>query len=795
MNNDTTEAQGIYPFKAIIMAGGEGTRLRPLTGAIPKPLAKLCGRPVLEYILDLLSMHHCSHAAMTLRYRGEQIQRMYENGVYSNGVGGDVMLSFSYEDDPLGTAGSVKKAAQTLDLDEDEPFLVISGDALCDFDLSAVMQFHRGMKTAATIITKQVSDPREYGLVITEKNLVAGFSEKPSYVNCVSDSANTGVYVLNKSLLDIMPDNQMWDFARDVFPQMLSENKRIACYREKGYWCDIGDFTAYLRAQQDILSGLVRVKTPAKRIAVSVYSDSPIPEKALIIPPCYIGKGVDIGDNAVIEGGVIGDNVSVGKGTRIFNSVVLNGVAIGSDVSVCEAVVCENAKVKSGCSIGEGSVIGQNTSLGEKAIIFPDVKVWDNKDVPDGAVLRGDLRHGGRIRPEISERGFYGETNIDITPEFAARLGCALSALNAERILIACDRNTASVAVKNAIISGLSSAGSASCDCGFAALPMLIHFGRLTGADIILQVSANARARIVITGAGGLPLSRSQERVLEGAITRSEYRVAAWNRFGEVRSVRCVNEIYETFLRKAANFRSEYNITLQCPNPGLKAIVEPIFKSVSNPAGKALVVELTASGTKAQFGLAEAVMDNDRLMLLACVDVMKNGKDAALPMDFPAAADFLAESLGRKVHRFFSCPNDKSDELARELARNEAFLFDGAFLTLYVLAWVTREKLSLKEADSALPVFRRESRVMSISVPPQRILERLASGSPRTANGMHSAGEGVVLRGSDGRVFLRSNKRGDALFMFAESVSNETARGLCDDVERKVREIMEQNGK
>ena len=235
-------------MKAVIMAGGEGSRLRPLTCTMPKPMVKLCGRPVSEYILDLLSKHNCTDAIFTLRYLGSQIEDHFDSGRY-NGIN----LDFSYEDTPLGTAGCVKKAAKLWELKDGENFIVISGDAMCDFNLSAAMSFHIESGADATLITSRVEDPREYGCVISKNGFVSGFSEKPSYTGAVSDYVNTGVYILSNKILELIPENTMWDFSQNVFPQMLKSGMKLASYEEKGYWCDIGDFTSYKRCQRDML--------------------------------------------------------------------------------------------------------------------------------------------------------------------------------------------------------------------------------------------------------------------------------------------------------------------------------------------------------------------------------------------------------------------------------------------------------------------------------------------------------------------------------------------------------------
>lgn len=253
-------------MKAVIMAGGEGTRLRPLTCNMPKPLAPLCGKPVAFYILELLKKHGFTEAVFTLRYQGEKLEESFDGSSYRG-----TELSFQYEKTPLGTAGSVKSAAG------DEEVLVISGDAMCDFDLTAAVDFHRRKNSPATIIVKKVSDPREYGLVQTdEEGRITGFLEKPSYEGCVTDLANTGVYILSKEVMEGISRDRPLDFAKDVFPKLLRENVPLCAYKETGYWCDIGDFAGYLSCRGICFPERSAVKFPDTRpLAASSQAELP----------------------------------------------------------------------------------------------------------------------------------------------------------------------------------------------------------------------------------------------------------------------------------------------------------------------------------------------------------------------------------------------------------------------------------------------------------------------------------------------------------------------------------------
>ena len=203
-------------MKAVIMAGGEGTRLRPLTCDLPKPMTRLCGRPVMTYLLDLLQRHGVREAAVTMRYLPQVIREEYD-GHYK-----DVQLHFVEEDKPLGTAGSVRGACRSCAGFEEDDILVVSGDALTDIDIEAAYAFHKRSGAAATLVVSRVEDPREYGLVdMAEDGRITGFVEKPGWAQAVTDSANTGMYILSPDILPYIPENTSFDFARNLVPLLL----------------------------------------------------------------------------------------------------------------------------------------------------------------------------------------------------------------------------------------------------------------------------------------------------------------------------------------------------------------------------------------------------------------------------------------------------------------------------------------------------------------------------------------------------------------------------------------------
>ncbi|TLM99385.1 nucleotidyltransferase family protein, partial [bacterium] len=238
-------------MQAVIMAGGEGSRLRPLTCDRPKPMVPLINKPVMEYAVKLLKEYGITDIGVTLQYLPEEI-----SSYFGDGAGFGVSMQYFIEESPLGTAGSVKNTGGFLK----ETFIVISGDALTDFNLNEIIGYHREKKALATLVLKPVNIPLEYGVVITgEGGEIRRFLEKPGWGEVFSDTVNTGIYILEPEVLDYIPAGQKFDFSKDLFPRLLADGKPMFGYAAGGYWCDIGNHRQYQEAQYDLLGNRVRL--------------------------------------------------------------------------------------------------------------------------------------------------------------------------------------------------------------------------------------------------------------------------------------------------------------------------------------------------------------------------------------------------------------------------------------------------------------------------------------------------------------------------------------------------------
>jgi mannose-1-phosphate guanylyltransferase / phosphomannomutase len=367
--------------KAVVMAGGQGSRLRPLTLTRPKPLVPVANRPVLAHILDWLRGHGFSEVLMTLHYRAEEIRRAFGDG---RSLG--VRISYRVEEQPLGTAGAVRAAADWID---QEPFLIVSGDALTDLDLAALVRQHRQAGAWLTLGLKHVPDPSEYGVVeLDTRGKVVRFQEKPGPGRAFSNLANTGIYCVDPQVLDRMHYGQVCDWSRDVFPALLAAGRPLCGQVLDGYWCDIGCMDAYHRGERDALEGTVRVALPgtAVRPGVWIGRDVRIAPGARLEGPLLLGAGCRIERDArVLPGSVIGEGTTVRAGACVWNATVGAGCQIGAGAMIRDCILDERVWVGTGGTVGGGAVVGRGCHLA------PGVSVGEGERVEPGQMLADPL--------------------------------------------------------------------------------------------------------------------------------------------------------------------------------------------------------------------------------------------------------------------------------------------------------------------------------------------------------------------------------------------------------------------
>jgi mannose-1-phosphate guanylyltransferase/phosphomannomutase len=515
-------------MKAVIMAGGEGSRLRPLTIRRPKPMVPVVDRPTIVHIMELLKRHGITEVVITLQYLASVIQEYLGDGTTFG-----MKIHYTVEESPLGTAGSVREATDLLD----ETFVVVSGDALTDFDLTAAIRYHEEQNATATILLKRMANPLDYGVVIMDdEGRVRQFQEKPSWGEVFSDSVNTGIYILEPKVFEHYEAGQAYDFSNQLFPKLLEKGEPIFGYVAEGYWCDVGSIPEYMQASADYLEGLAnlprlgRETEPGSRIWVE--DEVEIDRDAQITGPVYLGPGVKIKSGAVVRGpAVIREFSIVDSRATIDRAIIWRNCYVGERAEVRGAILQTQVNVKPKAMIFEGAVIGDKTIVGNGAVIHPNVKIWPDKEVESGATVTSSIIWGSQGRRSLFGRwGVTGLVNVDLTPEFAAKLGAAYGGVLPKGATVTVNRDSHYTPrmIKRAMIAGLPSAGINVLDLRSQPIPVARHHTRATGAAGGVHVRLSPfDARVVdikFFDRRGLDLDKGTERKIEGLFFREDFR-------------------------------------------------------------------------------------------------------------------------------------------------------------------------------------------------------------------------------------------------------------------------------
>jgi mannose-1-phosphate guanylyltransferase len=365
-------------MQALILAGGEGTRLRPLTSTVPKPVVPLVDRPFIAFMFDWLRRHGVDDVVMSCGHLASGVRN-----VLGDGEAFGIRLRYVEEPRPLGTGGALKYAERLLD----ERFLMLNGDVLTDLDVSAQIDQHERSGATATLALSPVEDPTAYGLVrLASDGAVTEFVEKPSPDQIDTNNISAGVYVLERSVLDLLEAGQPASIERDVFPRLVGEGL-YGCVAD-GYWLDIGTPERYLQGTFDILEGSVGTEVAERMgsgylcVEQGVENEGRIIPSALVESGCRIGEGARIGGRAVLEHGV-----SVGKGSTIEGSVVMRGAEIGANCTLRGCIVAGGVRIGDNCVVDGMSVLGEGVTIGAGNVVSNGARLFPGVSLPDNALL------------------------------------------------------------------------------------------------------------------------------------------------------------------------------------------------------------------------------------------------------------------------------------------------------------------------------------------------------------------------------------------------------------------------
>ncbi len=828
----------------MIMAGGEGTRLRPLTTERPKPMVPIVNKPVMAHILDLLQRNDIDDVVVTLHYLPDAVR-----GYFGNESGG-VRIAYSVEERSLGTAGSVRLASKFLSA---EPFLVVSGDALTDFDLKRTVEFHKERNAAVTILLYRVPLPLDYGVVVTdESGRIIRFQEKPGWGDLASDTVNTGIYVLSPDVLDFVPENEPSDFSNNIFPLLLEKDVPMYGYVAEGYWCDIGDLREYYRANIDFLHERVGLAPPGELIGDRIWTGEnvEIAPDARLYGPIYLGNEVKIKGDVEIHGPTcIRDGTIVDNGARIERSIIWRMAYIGEGARLHGAIVGRQVVIKPNAVLMDSTVVADRTVIGTGAVVYSGVKIWPNKEIDAEASVRESLVWGQRGRRKLFGRfGVTGMVNLDLTPEVAAKLGAAFASTmpKGSTVTVNRDPHPSSRMLKRGLISGLTSAGVNVLDIRSVPVPVARYYvaqGELMGGVHVRLSPFDQRVvDIKFFDDHGLDLDQRTEQQVERLYFRDDLRRAYLDEIGLISYSPDVLERYKEGFLQAIDApkirKAKYKVVVDYAHsvisqvlpdilnelevetvplnayvdPKRMAILEDAFNAELHQMGQIVRALERAVGIRFDVAGEKLFMSDEtgriipNTLLAATVAMIamrhRPGCTIAVSLDQPEVFEEMAQEYGAHIVRTGS----QSRSVVRA-ARDAGALFgtngqgsfvcgcfqaapDALFMSASILEWLSEEDLPLSDLVARTPPFHMTELDVPCPWEEKGYVMRRIKEFVRTRPTEEIEGVKVFL-GEREWVLVRPDPDHPRVLIVAEGPSQERAEALANEYASMIQGLLE----
>ena len=715
------------------MSGGIGTRLRPLTCQLPKPMVPIFNRPVMEYSINLLKEHGIEDIAVTLHYLPNKIKEYFKDGEEF-----DVNIKYYIEDKPLGTGGSVKNAQDFLD----STFVVISGDAFTNIDLTKAYEFHKEKGSKATLILKREAIPLEYGVVITDENgRIVRFLEKPSWGEVFSDTINTGIYILEPEVLDYYNKGDNFDFSKDLFPRLLMDNIPMYGYIAEEYWCDVGDIGSYIKTHEDIMKDFKKHYLLGKKVQNGIWIEKGtiIEKGAKLYPPVYIGQNCLICEGAIIEPyTIIGSDCVIKGGTSIKRSIIWDNVMIEENCEIRKSVICNQVYMDKRSRLFE-AVVGAHSKICENTTIKPGVKIWPYKTVDENVIVKDNLIWGEGINKRLfGHRNITGIFNRDITLEMIVSLGTAFATVieNKGSYIISSDGRNLSKSIKNLLISGLLSTGSQVIDIKDGALPMCRFGIKYFNAQGGIYISTNKADEINIEfmDKRGVNIDKNTKRKIENSLITGDFNRCSSEEMEDIVSVNNFFKIYiregKLSLKNIEKIKSRKpNINITSPSENIMKLAEEYLIGIGcNVKMMHYREEYTIEDVRkkvleedADLGVLFSIdgerialtdgfnsIENERYWLLILSLGFKTGelKEAVVPYNFPRIVEKLANKYNANINYSKSNITDIMGIIIDKGIEFQYILnFDGIWAIGNILDYLYGQNMTLNKLLQEIPEY------------------------------------------------------------------------------------------
>lgn len=811
-------------MKAIIMAGGAGSRLRPLTCGRPKPIVPIMNKSCMGRIIDLLKKNGITDIGVTLQFLPEKIENLFGDGKELG-----VNIQYFIEDSPLGTAGSVKNAEEFLD----DTFIVISGDALTDINLKNAIEYHKSKNTICTLVLKEVAVPLEYGVVMTDENgKIVRFLEKPSWGEVFSNLANTGIYILEPKALSYFEKNKKFDFSQDLFPLLMSEGNDLYGYTTTDYWCDVGDIGSYIQSHIDILEGKVNIDLSNEfenKDGIYIGKNVEIHPTAKLTAPVVIGDNCKIGKNVELqEFTVLGENVVIDDNATIKRSIVWQNTHIGPNSRISAGILCYGNNLKSNVVVLEEAVIGDECQIKDRAIVKSGIKIWPNKIIQTATEVNESIIWGTKVsRTLFGKNGITGEMNVEITPEYVSKLGLAYSSIlkPGMKLAVSSDDSAAAGILKTSVLAGAASSGVEVFDLGHTMLPIVRNvinfFGMDGGIHIALEPQNDDRIRINFLDNKGINITRGLERKIENMFVTGEFRRVNVEKIKGTNILENYNYFYmqnllNTLDLEAIRKKNVKVVVGKCDN-----FVYDIMEKVLRDLNCTIINERRLNGEDTLNMLAQKIVSNgadfgiqlnadgesmvviddkgniikDDLYtaLLSIISIqLKETNQIVVPFTATEVMEQIATKYNAGIVRTKTNQQEFMSKLmensTNDVKKNFVLNYDVFAATAKIINYISKENIALSEVIKSIPEFHLLKTNIDCPWDAKGKVMRTLTGE-KTDNKLELF-EGVKIHHDKGWVLVLPDADEPVCTVYTEGVSAEVAQSLSDMYVDKIKNII-----
>ncbi len=766
-------------MKAVIMCGGKGSRLRPLTENVPKPMIKVLNKPVIDIILNKVAELGIKDIYLSLGYLADEIVE------YCKGSEINSDIHYCYEKSPLGTAGGVKNCINNTNDD----ILVLSGDNIFDIDIGGFISFFKDNNCIAAICGVKADDPREYGTVVCEENgKIISFIEKPTWEQANSFLVNTGIYLIKGKLLNDIPDNAISDFASDVFPHLLKTGEKFYCYQTNAYWGDMGEASALKRITRDILDGKCTVKDAE---GIFYRTNTVIGENVVINAPCLIANDVSFGKDCIIGPyTVLGSGCVIEGRSQIIQSILGEECLIGENSQIADSVLADRVCLSDNCVIEENCVLGDSVFIGRFSRVLSGNRIWPGRRIPDEFLVSSDMHFGAPVNLNFDIFGVKGKAYEAFSLDDALTLGKAIaSEPDIKRIGIGTDGSVVAEHYKNCTASGISVCGSECFDYGTMFKSQAHFFAAFSSLDFFIFICKDEDIiSFSFFGFQGLPVASKTARSISNNCKFAAYKFEAVKNCSEVIPSDYLSSIYSSYVKGILGKNTS----------GIKISIESDNKLIRDTAGEIFTEYLSenvASDKRCMYFLfnknvsemyvvyGNGIFSGERLISLVCELELSSGRDIIIPEDFPSFIEDYQRDCSGKVFRVYDKNRDTFNFSDRDVLRN-LWAFDCMILTAKLISLLQSSGLAIDELLKNQKYFVLRKSVLTLDKPASAIRAVIESFAEKS----NKDDIYYVFENRSGRARIRQLGNSAKIRILAESYDIESAKEIAGFITKKIKE-------